>query len=110
MKVFGKIRIALIVAMMVFACGSADAQRWHRHHGHVAHTACMVPPTHVTVVSRPATTTHISNRLTQKERFEMARVYLKTHDTLTVKQYAKMTGLSKDVAKAELEVFMKKYR
>ena len=31
--------------------------------------------------------------------------YLKSHDYLTVKKYAKMTALSKEVAKAELDAF-----
>lgn len=29
MKVNGKIKIAMVVAAMFFACGSANAQRWH---------------------------------------------------------------------------------
>lgn len=107
MKVNGKIKIAMVVASMVFACGSANAQRWHRHgyHGHVIHAACMAYPTHVTVVAKPAVTTHISNRLNQKERFNMAIAYLKSNGSLTVKQYSKMTGLTKKTAKAELDAF-----
>lgn len=107
MKAIGKIKIAIVVAAMFFACGSADAQRWHRHgyHGHVAHAACMAYPTHVTVVAKPAVTTHISNRLNQKERFNMAMAYLKSNGSLTVKQYSKMTGLTKETAKAELGAF-----
>lgn len=107
MKVNGKIKIAMVVAAMVFACGSANAQRWHRYgyHGHVVHAACMAYPTHVTVVAKPAVTTHISNRLNQKERFNMAIAYLKSNGSLTVKQYSKMTGLTKKTAKAELDAF-----
>ena len=97
----------MVVAAMFFACGSANAQRWHRHgyHGHVVHAACMAYPTHVTVVAKPAVTTHISNRLNQKERFNMAMAYLKSNGSLTVKQYSKMTGLTKETAKAELDAF-----
>ena len=107
MKVNGKIKIAMVVAAVFFVCGSADAQRWHRHghHGHVVHAACMAYPTHVTVVAKPAVTTHISNRLNQKERFNMAIAYLKSNGSLTVKQYSKMTGLTKKTAKAELDAF-----
>lgn len=107
MKAIGKIKIAMVVAEMFFTCGSADAQRWHRHgyHGHVAHAACMAYPTHATVVIKPAVTTHISNRLHQKERFNMAMAYLKSNGSLTVKQYSKMTGLTKETAKAELDAF-----
>lgn len=107
MKSIGKIKIAMVVAAMFFACGSANAQRWHRHgyHGHVAHAACWVYPTHATVVTKPAVTTHISNRLNQKERFNMAMAYLKSNGSLTVKQYSKITGLTKETAKAELDAF-----
>ena len=107
MKAIGKIKIAMVVAAMVFACGSANAQRWHRYgyHGHVVHAACMAYPTHVTVVAKPAVTTPISNRLNQKERFNMAIAYLKSNGSLTVKQYSKMTGLTKKTAKAELDAF-----
>ena len=107
MKAIGKIKIAMVVAAMFFACGSANAQRWHRHgyHGHVAHAACLAYPSHVTVVAKPAVTTHVSNRLNQKERFNMAMAYLKSNGSLTVKQYSKMTGLTKKTAKAELDAF-----
>lgn len=107
MKAIGKIKIAMVVAAMVFACSPANAQRWHRHgyHGHVAHAACMAFPAHVTVVAKPVVTTHISNRLNQKERFNMAMAYLKSNGSLTVKQYSKMTGLTKETAKAELDAF-----
>ena len=58
MKAIGKIKIAMVVAAMFFACGSANAQRWHRHgyHGHVAHAACLAYPSHVTVVAKPVVT------------------------------------------------------
>lgn len=108
MKAIGKIKIAMVVAAMFFACGSANAQRWHRHgyHGHVAHAACLAYPSHVTVVAKPVVTTHISNRLNQKERFNMAMAYLKSNGSLTVKQYSKMTGLTKETAKAELDALL----
>lgn len=99
MKAIGKMKIVMIVAAMIFACSSADAQRWHRHAYH------RVVPAHVTVVAKPAVTTHITNQLNQKERFNMAMTYLKSNGTLTVKQYSKMTGLTKEIAKAELDSF-----
>ena len=49
--------------------------------------------------------TGCSNRFTQKERFRMVMAYLKSHDYLTVKRYAKMTEMSKEAAKAELDAF-----
>ena len=48
----------------------------------------------------------VRNRFTQKERFRMAMAYLKNHEYLTVKKYAKMTELSKAAAKAELDAFV----
>ena len=36
----------------------------------------------------------------------MAMAYLKNHEYLTVKRYAKMTELSKAAAKAELDAFV----
>lgn len=59
----------------------------------------------VTVVARPSVTAHTSNRFTRKERFRMAMAYLKNHEYLTVNKYAKMTGLLKVAAKAELDAF-----
>ena len=97
MRLEGKLKIAIMTIMViVFSCGTADAQRWHRHYR---------PYRVVTVVSRPARTVHVTNSFTQKERFGMAMAYLKNYGYLTVKKYAKMTGLSKTAAKAELEAF-----
>ncbi|HIS22920.1 MAG TPA: hypothetical protein IAC09_05720 [Candidatus Cryptobacteroides intestinipullorum] len=97
MRLEGKLKIAIMTIMViVLSCGTADAQRWHRHYR---------PYRAVTVVSRPARTVHVTNSFTQKERFGMAMAYLKNYGYLTVKKYAKMTGLSKTAAKAELEAF-----
>ena len=108
MKVIGNIKIAMLVAMMAYTCGSANAQRVHRygHHGRVAHVTCLAHPVHVTVVAKPAATAHVSNRLNQNERFNMAMAYLKSNGSLTIKQYSKMTGLTKKTAKAELDAFV----
>ena len=76
--------------------------RPHRHHWHRYYRPYNV----VTVVSKPAVTIHVNNHLNQKERFKMAMAYLKNHDHLTVKKYAKMTGLSKMAAEAELDAFV----
>ena len=96
MKPIGKLKIAIMTLVIVLACGTANAQRWYRHHR---------PYRVVTVVSKPVVTVHVSNRFTQKERFRMAMAYLKSHDYLTVKKYAKMTKLSKAGAEAELDAF-----
>lgn len=92
--------IGLTAVASILICGSADAQRHYRHHHHFYY-----PQRIVTVVARPATTVRISNRLNQKERFQMAIAYLEHNQYLSVKKYAKMTGLSKDMAEAELDAF-----
>ena len=93
MKPTGKLKIAIMAIMAaILSCGTANAQRWHRHYR---------PYRVVTVVSRPARTVHVTNSFTQKERFGMAMAYLKNHGYLTVKKYAKMTGLTKTAAEAE---------
>ena len=96
MRATGKLKIAMMAIVILLSCGTADAQRWRWHSR---------PYRVVTVVTRPAVSVHVSNRLTQKERFRMAMAYLKSHDYLTVNRYAKMTGLSKATAKAELDAF-----
>lgn len=87
----------MAIIAVVLSCGTANAQRWHRYHR---------PYRMVTVVSRPAVAVHVSNRFTPKERFRMAMAYLRNHEYLTVKIYAKMTELSKTAAKAELDAFV----
>ena len=86
-----------IMAMIaiVLSCGTVNAQRWHRH--------CR--PYRVVVVSKPAVAVRVDNRFSQGERFKMAMAYLEENDYLTVKAYAKMTGLPKASAKAELDAF-----
>lgn len=91
-----KLKIVIMTIVIVLSCGTANAQPWHWHSR----------PHHVvTVVARPSITVHTSNRFTRKERFRMAMAYLKNHEYLTVNRYAKMTGLPKAAAKAELDAF-----
>lgn len=93
--------IGLTAVASILTCGSADAQRYYRHHHRFYY-----PQRIVTVVARPATTVRISNRLNQKERLQIAVVYLEHNQYLSVKKYAKMTGLSKEMAEAELDAFV----
>ena len=92
--------IGLTTVASILTCGSADAQRYYRHHHRSYY-----PQRIVTVVARPATTVRISNRLNQKERLQIAVAYLENNQYLSVKKYAKMTGLSKEMAEAELDAF-----
>lgn len=93
--------IGLMAVIAVLGWGSANAQRHNRHHCYRWH----YPQRVVTVVARPATTIHLSNRLNQKERLQMAIAYLDQNQYLSVKKYAKMTGLPKGMAEAELDAF-----
>lgn len=90
----GKWKTGILAIAMVLVCGTVNAQ--HRHYHYDPHRV-------ITVVTRPDTRSPVSNRFTQKERLAMA--YLETHKHLTIKQYAKMTQLSKASAEAELDAF-----
>ncbi|MCR8919249.1 hypothetical protein [Bacteroides sp. ET225] len=97
MKPTGKLKTAIMAAVIILACSTADAQRWRWHSR---------PYRVVTAVAKPDIIIHVDNRFSQKERFRMAMAYLKSHEYLTVKRYAKMTELSKAAAKAELDAFV----
>lgn len=102
-----KIKESVLFMALVLTCSFASANGRQGVH-YVRHTHT---PTYVTIRSgahraaRPCITMHISNSLTQKERLAMAVAFLNNNDYLSVKQYAKITGLSKDTAGAELEAF-----
>lgn len=86
-----------LIAILTTTCITASAQyRLHRHY---------VGPHVTAIVAQPAVTVKIDNRLTQKERFQMAIAYLNKNKYLTIKKYAKMTGLNKKTAEAELDAF-----
>jgi len=74
--------MGIIAVAMVVACPAANAQRHCRH-----------------LHRTPRVVTDWQNRLS------MAVAYLDSHSYLTVKKYAKMTGLTKSVAEAELDAF-----
>lgn len=86
----------ILILAVVLVCGTANAQHRYRHHH---------PHRVVTVVVRPKATSHVSNRFNQKERLAMALAYLNNNSRLTVRQYAKITSLSKEAAEAELDAF-----
>lgn len=97
MRPTGTLKIAVMVTVIILSCGTANAQRWRWYHR---------PYRVMTIISRPAVAVHVNNRFTKKERFRMAMAYLKNHEYLTVKRYAKMTELSKAAAEAELDAFV----
>lgn len=94
-------KVALI-GMMVLVSTTTFAQR--RHHGY-AHPHVSHRPAVVTVVNTPVVTSHVSNRLSKKDRLNMALAYLKTNKTLSISKYSKMTGLKRAIAEAELDAF-----
>lgn len=96
MNATGKLKIAVVTIALALVCGTVNAQHWRWHHR---------PHRVVTVVSRPAVTVHISHRFSQKERLAMVIAYFETHEYLTIKEYAKMTRLTKAAAEAELDAF-----
>ncbi len=103
MNIKTNIKKGAVIALMTLAGTTAFAQ--HRHYyGHVRYFGYHRQAV-VTVVNRPAVTTHISNRLSKKDRLEMALAYLKNNKSLTVSRYCKMTGLAKATAEAELDAF-----
>lgn len=101
MKIKMNFKKATLIAITMLISTTAFAQ--HRHYGHV-HPYTYRPAV-VTVVNRPAVTTHISNRLSKKDRLDMALAYLKNNKSLSISKYSKMTGLTKATAEAELDAF-----
>ena len=92
--------ILILAAALVLLCGPAHA---HRHH----HGPCHRCAPRITTVIRTAPTkrTTVVTRVTKKDRLEMAIAYLRVNPDMSVKQYSKMTGLKRNVAEAELNVF-----
>ncbi len=96
-----KIMKYMAIAAMLMASASVSAQHMYTNrHIHRAR-----PVRVVKVVTRPVVVSHTSNKLSKGDRLEMALAYLQNNDVLTIRQYHKMTGLSKDTAEAELDSF-----
>ncbi len=95
----------MIATAMLIASTAIPVAAHHRHYPHTLHH--YYPNTiHVTkYVSRPVTVSRTTNRLSKKDRFEMAVAYLKNNKSLTIGKYSKITGLSSAVAEAELDAF-----
>ena len=104
MKTIKIMKKGMLIAMITLVSTSTFAQ--YRHHGYLHHYGGYYRPIVTTVVTRPAVTTHISNRLSKKDRLEMALAYLHNNKTLTISKYSKMTGLSSTMAEAELDAFV----
>lgn len=94
----GKMKVCIWIAAGVLICGTASAQR--RFHSH-----CFGRHSAMTVVVQPAVTIRANLHITQKERLEMAVAYLNNNKYLSIREYARMTGLTKKMAEAELDAF-----
>lgn len=75
------------------------------HHRPGCHHRLWTPRPMVVVRTMPTTATRVSNHLTQNQRLHMALAYLQSNRYLSIKHYARMTGLSKQRAEAELDSF-----
>ena len=88
---FGSIFVA-----MLLICGIVNAQHRDRYY----HSHRLVPK-----YTQPLETYQVNNDLNIEERLEMATAYLEKHEYLTIKKYAKMSGLNKASAETELNAF-----
>ena len=101
MKTMMNIKKMTLFSIMALVGTTAFAQhrRYSRVHPYTYH------PIVVTAVNRPAVIIRINNRLSKKDRLNMALAYLKSNKSLSISKYGKMTGLSKTTAEAELDAF-----
>lgn len=99
-----KMNIKKMLFFVLLTLSSTTTFAQHRHCRHVSPHGYYRPIV-TTVVTRPAVTTHISNRLSKKDRLEMALAYLKGNKSLSISKYSKMTGLTNAMAEAELDAF-----
>ena len=83
----------LTILLLSLVCMSCHAHRPHRHHPHRHHPVVVVTP------SKPV------NKLSSRDRMNMALAYLNKNKKMSVGTYSKMTGLSKATAEAELDAF-----
>lgn len=95
MNTANKVKTVITAVALAAVCMSTSAQPRHHRHRHVVKT----------VVVKPVATTVVSNRFNASDRWMMAVAYLKSNATINAKQYAKLTGLTKAAARAELEAF-----
>lgn len=89
----------MCIVALASVAGTAFAQ-CSRHHGPIRHRAVCVSPR---IVVRPAIAVRAVTG--SKDRLAMAMAYLKEHEYLKASKYARMTGLSKSRAEAELDAF-----
>lgn len=84
----------LTILLLSLVCMSCHAHRPHRHHPHRHRPAVVVTP-----LSTPV------NKLSSRDRINMALAYLNKNKKMSVVTYSKITGLPKATAEAELDAF-----
>lgn len=99
MKINTGLKVLTLAALIAAGSSKIEARRHHHCGGRPARVVVHVP------APGPVVKTRVSNRFSQRERLAIAIAYLSNHEHLTAKQYAKITSLNKDAAKAELDVF-----
>lgn len=96
MKKIASLHLLLSAALLAFSCAAAPAQPRHR--------VRPVRPV-AALASRPMAEVRVSSRSPREQRLSMALAWLAKHRALTVRQYARLTGLSRAEAAAELDAF-----
>ena len=89
-----KITVMALAMLMTVGSASSQPRRWRMR----------VRPA-ITIVSRPAVRVRVSNRFDKNDRLTMALAFIDNHGFITVKEYSKITRLSKASAQAELDAF-----
>lgn len=107
MALHSNLKALVMAAFLVAGIGQTEARR-HFHYGPRPYHYYGLYPARIVVTPapRPVVASRVTNRFSRKERLAMAVAYLDNHETLTAKQYAKITSLNKDAAEAELDAFV----
>lgn len=90
-----KIKTGLMALSLALLCGTTTATAQHHRHRHVVKTVVVKPK----VVVKQVTTSNACDRLA------VATNYIKSNGKITIKKYARLTGLTYATAEAELNAF-----
>lgn len=96
MNTTDNVKKALFVALLAMTISTADAHKRPVRR-------CTV---HTTVIApRTVVVKNTTNSFNRNDRLKLALAYIDSNCGITAKQYAKLTGLSKSTAEAELNSF-----
>lgn len=90
-------KTGLAAFILLLSMQPADARLRHRH-SHPTIRVTVAPP-------RPVPPVRIVRLSTLRERLARAQAYLSSHKTISAKRYARLTGLTRSAARAELDTF-----